>query len=164
MASGSDDKSLCITNITTQEKVYTAECDSQVRAFLPCFVLTLHQGVGRRLVIRQKDSDRCDNRWQCLPSHEQQCALVRVQNRQGCMYHVRRSFFAHPLFSWVDARSVPVGSLQSVELIEQSRSWTQPTTIRLLKHYLDWLMKYDIGCLLLTFTVACAGEMSRVFS
>ena len=34
VATGSEDKSLCITNIATQAKVYTAQCDGEVRAYL----------------------------------------------------------------------------------------------------------------------------------
>ena len=36
VATGSDDKTLCITNIATQAKVYTAQCDGQVRAQAIC--------------------------------------------------------------------------------------------------------------------------------
>ena len=56
LATGSDDKSLCITNITTQAKVYTVECDHAVRAyFLLLFDLTI---TSRSLTCRGRPTGR----------------------------------------------------------------------------------------------------------
>ena len=100
-----------------RENQYTVKCDDSVRALLLSFGLTIMSGERYRVVAGRDAPCRRDWWWQCRPSHQQQRALDRVQDRQGCMHHARRTFFAYPLSSCMVARSAPAGSLPSVAVI-----------------------------------------------
>ena len=119
VATCSDVTTLCIIDIATEKKVYTVQSDACVRAQPISFVLTIVLAVWCRVVARRDASCCSDKGWQCYPSHHQQCALDSAQHQHASMHHACRSFFAHPLSSCMDARSVQVGSLPSVETMKQ---------------------------------------------
>ena len=93
VATGGLEHILCITNIATRSRVYTAQFFEFVRVCLSFFVLTPHQG-GRCRVVARRDASRCSDEqccargriWQCYLSHKQQCALDRVHDRQRRMH------------------------------------------------------------------------------
>ena len=97
LATGGGDNSLCITNIATQELLYTVQCDNAVRVCLSYFVLTI---MSRWVVSLGRPTGRVWSAWQveAVSSKSQATNRTRLCIRSTRLYasQVWRSFLAYP--------------------------------------------------------------------